>query len=368
MIQIPIWMLAAIGVIGIIFITPYRVGLTSIFSAIWSIICGTLERIWEFICGATPVAGAVAVPALGWIGGILLILALVVIVFVGGLYFMAGITILTIGGILGHWQAAFWALLALLVWGSLSALPQIAMLKPLRWISCWIARPITIILFIYLAIVAGWGVFGNLSPQLQTSIGRSGGNKVGEIANSLDKGSMKSEPEMGIFAKVLEDSQIYNNSRQPVFSVQKGSTVLVKDLNGQKADVDSEGMTKVMLPNRNGDFQQGNEGWIPTRKLDWNWQVWDTKAKGKNETMTENSGVEATEFSLNIPAGGWQCVHLESGRWQVSPAYATVQFGPEKFHTIPGGMLNSPGKKINIGVALPGMESGRVTIKKIPDQ
>jgi hypothetical protein len=352
----------------IFFLTPLRQAVVDFFAIIWNITAGIARSIWSFLCGATPVAGAFAVPALGWISVVLLTLVLVVILFVGGLYFITGITFLTIGGALGHGQAAFWAMFAMIIWGTFSVIPRkMAIFVPLRWISYWIARPITIGLLVYLAIVGGWWVFGKLSPQLQISIERSGGNKVGEIANSFDKGSLKSEPEMGKFAKVLEDSQIYNQSRQPVFPVQKGVTVLVKDLNGQKSGADSEGMTKVMLPNRYGDFQQGNEGWIPTRKLDWNWQAWDVKTKAK-EDLENKVGAEATEFSLFVPAGGWNIVRLGKGNWQLYPAYAQVQFGPEKFHSFSGGRFHSPGNKMLIGIALPGMESGKVIIKKISDQ
>lgn len=112
---------------------------------------------------------------------------------------------------------------------------------------------------------------GVWSPDFKGSLNRWTGNKKQEAANYLDKGSLKSEPEMGKFARVKESSQIYNQAGQPTFFVQKGTTVMVKNLDGEKADDTSEGRTRIMLPNRLGDYLGGNEGFIPTRKLDWDW-------------------------------------------------------------------------------------------------
>lgn len=289
--NIPVWILSVVGVIAFLLITPLRQTIIDLFAIIFNIITGTARSIWSFLRGIP--AGTAGVMTIGWIGGAILILALIIILFVGGLYFTAGATILTISGFLGHWQVGFWLLGALLVWGALSVLPGLAMFRPLSIFGRWLARPIAIILIVYLVIVGGWWAFGNISPRLQGSIGRSGQNNVGEIANSFDKKSMKTEPEMGKFAKVLEESQIYNSTGQPVFSVQKGTTVLVKDLNGQKTGAEAEGMTRVMLPNRHGDFVNGNEGLISTRKLDWDWQAYDAKAKAEAEAKAKIEKAEA---------------------------------------------------------------------------
>ncbi len=360
---IPAYIIVVLAIAGIILITPYRRFLIDFLRGAWDIVCYIFGMFWDFLRGAAPAAGAVAVPLLTTAGGIILIIALVLIFLGIFLYFILGVGIATVGISTGHWAAASIFLLVLLFWGAMSIIPKVAIFRPLGWISRWIARPATITLFVYLVIVAGWWAFGNLSPQLQSSVGRSGENKVGEIANQLDKGSLKSEPEMGKFAKVLEDSQIYNQVRQPVFSVQKGTTVLVKDLNGQKAGADAEGMTKIMLPNRHGDFQQGNEGWIPTRKLDWNWQASLDLPPNRVDTPI----ISTYPATVTIPNGKefHETFLVEKiGKYRVSPADTWVYTNSKPGSPQPGGVFETSSDYQSVSVRSP---TGvvKITIEKL---
>lgn len=325
---IPAWVLVLLGILGFVFLTPYRRGLIDFFWAVWDILCGAFGRLWDFIRGVRPAPRAAN--AFGWIGMIFLFIILVAILFVGFLYFVIGASIMTVGIATGHWQVALLLLTILLIWGMLSAVPAVSIFRPLRWVSRWVVRPLAGLLAIFLLIVAGWQVFGGVSPKLQGSIGRSAGNRVEEFANRLDKGSLKSEPEMGIFAKVTEDSQLYNDNGLPVFSAPKGVTVKVTGLKGYKTDKDTEGMTKVMLSNRHGDFIDGNEGWIPTRKLDWNWQLQTPKpaqASAKAERKSYVGQVEGKNCWLVEYYPGqqpsWIGPSLPAGEYEV-----TVNGGP----------------------------------------
>ena len=328
--HIPIWLLAILGIIGILFLTPYRRALIDFFATVWHLAIGAVGRLWDFIRGAGPLTGTPA----RWIAIILLFIALAIILFIAAIYFITAISIMAVGIATGHWKAALLLLTVLLVWGSLSMLPSIRIFRPLNWISRWIVRTIAVALSVYLAIAVTWTVLGGLSPRLHKSVERSAGNRVEEFSNKLNKSSLKSEPEMGKFARVIEDSQIYNQIGQPVFFVQKGTTVLVKDLDGKKTDEGSEGKTKVMLPNRQGDFQQGNEGWIPTRKLDWNWQSKASSEETREEVKSCQTQTPPppptprwklyTSFNFcpnrwNEKDLGWQAVAtLEPGEYMIS--------------------------------------------------
>lgn len=111
---------------------------------------------------------------------------------------------------------------------------------------------------------------GLWSPTVKQSADRSSGNFKQVIANFLDKCSLKSESESGIFAVITEDKAVlYNDISQVVVeNIPKGTPVKVVDLKGEPAAPRFEGMTKVMLKNEHGDFVGGFEGYIPSRKLD----------------------------------------------------------------------------------------------------
>jgi len=264
------------------------------------------------------------------------------------------ITAIIIGGIgwilmialmigLGVYANSFWSALIISIilppWFVLMLIPRKIMLPGSTVISKgrWtipIVRIVRPLMSILITIALLNVVVGLWSPAIKGSFDRWTGNKKGEIANSLNKSSLKSEPEMGKFARVIEDSQIYNQIGQPVFFVQKGTTVLVKDLDGKKTDEGSEGKTKVMLPNRQGDFQQGNEGWIPTRKLDWNWQSKASSEETREEVKSCQTQTPPppptprwklyTSFNFcpnrwNEKDLGWQAVAtLEPGEYMIS--------------------------------------------------
>ena len=247
------------------------------------------------------------------------------------------ITAIIIGGIgwilmialmigLGVYANSFWSALIISIilppWFVLMLIPRKIMLPGSTVISKgrWtipIVRIVRPLMSILITIALLNVVVGLWSPAIKGSFDRWTGNKKGEIANSLNKSSLKSEPEMGKFARVIEDSQIYNQAGQSVFFVQKGTTVLVKNLDGKKTDEGSEGKTKVMLPNRQGDFQQGNEGWIPTRKLDWNWQS-QSKASSR-ETREE---VKSCQMQTPPPPP-------PTPRWK---PYASFNFCPNRWN------------------------------------
>lgn len=175
---------------------------------------------------------------------------------------------------IGVYASSFWSavIISLLfpIWFAAFIMPPILnrvwLIGPIFRIVRLVFSPILIIALFFLLV-------GIWSPAIKGSWDRWSENKKQEVANSFDKSSLKSEPEMGVFARVTADSQVYNQAGNPRFFVQKGTVVKMTDHRGKRANANSEGMVKVMLPNRHGDYQMGNEGWIPTRKLDWDWQV-----------------------------------------------------------------------------------------------
>lgn len=131
--------------------------------------------------------------------------------------------------------------------------------------SLWALTPIVLTAFILLCV-------GVWSPTIKGSANRQGENVKQELANSLDKNSLKSEKESGIFAKISTKTTAYNMKYQPLHQFAVGDTVLVLDTKALPADKKGEGAVHVMWANSIGDFVDSNTGYIPTRTLDWDWQ------------------------------------------------------------------------------------------------
>jgi hypothetical protein len=277
---IPAWLLIIVVFVGFIFLTPYRQGLIDIFGAIWNVTCGIFVRLRDFLSGSAPAAGA-AGTVIGRIIAVFLLLLLAIILFTLFLYVIVGGGIMAVGIATGHWLAALLFLMSLLTWGMLSAIPMISIFRPLNWISRWIARPFAFVLALYILVVVGWHAFGYFSPRLQGSISRSASNNTEEFVNKLDKGSIDSEPEQGIFGMAIKNSTTYNSAGQPIYvdELKKGMLVKVCNLNGKPATANSEGLICVMLPNRFGDYVKGDIRWVPSRKINWDWKTCKSSPK-----------------------------------------------------------------------------------------
>lgn len=153
----------------------------------------------------------------------------------------------------------------LLVWGWLA--------------STLVGRVIRLILVAVVVYTAIGIIVGCWSPAIKASAGRLSENGKQTIANKLDKGSLQSEPESGIIAKVSEESEVYDVSGTPLLlkegdatkplRISKGAMVRVLDLKKRPADDNSEGMTRVMLRNSGGNFVKGYEVYIPASKISW---------------------------------------------------------------------------------------------------
>lgn len=107
------------------------------------------------------------------------------------------------------------------------------------------------------------------SPPLRNSICRLSKNKYYEFIFSLQKRSLKSELESGIFGRTAEDTLSYDELCYPYKLIAKGTPVMAIDLKGRPRSVNSERVLSVMLPNQYGDFIRGKIVLIPSQKLVW---------------------------------------------------------------------------------------------------
>lgn len=316
--HIPIFVLAIVAFIGFVFITPYREGIVSLFRTIWNLLCG-------FLSGVAPAAAPATATALRRIIATVLFLVIIFLLFVLFVYFLAALSIMAVGNATGNWYAASIFLLTILVWGIFSATPSMLIFRPLRWISSWIVRPIAVILALYLLWGAAWHVFGNVSPQLAKSAGRSGNATVEQFANDLDKKSIQSEREAGTFAKASADTKVYNRNRQPFSSLKKGDLVYVLDKQGASKTNDHEGLIWIMLPNQDGEFVGGQRGFIPSRLIDWEWKSTQaTRKESHNFTLYDRVSEEATLLS-----GTWKV----SGEWHLVE-YRLIKWNPGDFRPL----------------------------------
>ncbi|HLN19412.1 MAG TPA: hypothetical protein VK255_04570 [Patescibacteria group bacterium] len=222
---------------------------------------------WSFMKGnAAPASGATIGSAAPWI--ILLIAAVVILVIIPLLLLLIfpGLILIVIGVASGNTLIAFSVLILLLIsW--ILYIPS----RLLR--TAWIARqifvnPLIIGLIGFLAFSLGWSIFGLISPRGHSSIERSASNHTASWWNSLDRGSMASEEESGDFVRVILNTRQYNDNGISLKSLKVGDTVEILDYKGKKKSKDSEGMIFVRTPNDDGDFFNGQRGWVPSRALD----------------------------------------------------------------------------------------------------
>ncbi|EKE12008.1 MAG: hypothetical protein ACD_14C00043G0001 [uncultured bacterium] len=102
------------------------------------------------------------------------------------------------------------------------------------------------------------------------------GNKKKAVVNTLNKASLRSEGETGSKGVLNADSGIYDSRgkdvEDPVMKtafVLKGTLVKAVDLDGDPDSPKHEGLTEVILPNKNGDFYGGERVWLISDKIDW---------------------------------------------------------------------------------------------------
>ena len=108
---------------------------------------------------------------------------------------------------------------------------------------------------------------GIWSPEVKGSLDRWSQNQKQTLANKLDKSSLQSEPESGVIATLAEETVLYDNNGNAVWKMPKGTRVMILDLRGYSKTDRFEGMTRVMLENKYGDFANGNRVFVPSKKI-----------------------------------------------------------------------------------------------------
>lgn len=143
---------------------------------------------------------------------------------------------------------------------------------------------------VVLVIALAYFLVGVWSPEYKASGDRYYANKKLEWANTLDKKSVQSEPESGIFAFVKETTSVYNDKDVVILTLREGERVMVISLEGKKEE-NKEGMTLIRASDERGDFvTAGKIGWVPSRKLEWK--------KAKDEQVKDSS-TSATPANIN---------------------------------------------------------------------
>jgi len=127
-----------------------------------------------------------------------------------------------------------------------------------------VARRVAIVI---LVIAVPALVVGMWSPEIKASFDRWSGNQKQTLANAIDKDSLQSEPEVGVIATLAEKTALYNKQGEPVWAMPAGVRVKLADLEGVPSQERLEGMTKVVIENKFGDFVGGNVVYVPSRKL-----------------------------------------------------------------------------------------------------
>ncbi|EKE20070.1 MAG: hypothetical protein ACD_8C00057G0021 [uncultured bacterium] len=112
-------------------------------------------------------------------------------------------------------------------------------------------------------------VIGICVPRANVSIDRISKNHKQAIVNTLDKYSLKSEAECGVFGIINENSGVYDENMKEVWYIKVGAKIKAADLSGKPAEAVPEGYSRVVIHNVRGDFADGNVVYIPSRKINW---------------------------------------------------------------------------------------------------
>lgn len=319
---IPITLLIGLAFICFFLITPYRQAVINVIAIIWNILCGLALSFWRFL--SSPVAGT----AVRTTSAIVTWTVIAIIIIGISLYAITAIGIVAIGTTSGHFAASITLILILLLWGIFNLVPGIFLFRPLIIVRRWLIRPIAIILLGYLVIACIWWMLGNAFPQLCGSVDRLAGNKGQEIINSLDKKSLKSEPEQGIWAVVIEDCTTYNANNEvvEVNGLKKGTRVRMLNLKGKPANNDAEGMVCVIVPNKYGDYINSNQRWIPSRKIssEGSGNIEEKKDGGEKMelgSIEDNAFFTGKAFSVKLDGKHFEPFpnKLAKGKYRVSP-------------------------------------------------
>lgn len=206
------------------------------------------------------------------------------------------------------------------IWFSAFIMPEKAnklwVLGPIIRIVKVVFSPILIIATIFLFV-------GLWSPAVKGSLNRLAGNSKQAVANSFDKNSVQSEAEAGTFGSLPEETWVYNEYGQPFRKLPQGTLVRMLNLNGVPVQPDSEGLAQVMLPNETGDFIKGNTGYVPSRKIDWDWKgaQKDVEPKKQEKQKSVNpfwkESVHVNYIWTDENQGAMKIATLESGSYNL---------------------------------------------------
>lgn len=284
-----IFFLAVALVIALLLSAGARTAFANFFLGLGYLIQAGFLGIRNMLRTAAPAAGAAAggvATIAGRVFMVFMIIALLLLLAILAIYVMVVVGLIKIGFAIGHGEAALILIVLFITWGFLSAIPYWGPLRPLVRIRQWVVLPAVGGLSVFLIGCLIWWVFGNISPRGQSSLERSASNKAEETWNGLDKSSLQSESESGIFARVNKGTRVYNSKNQPFSSLKEGDMVLVLNTEGEKKSKESEGKIFIMLPNDDGEFIGGKRGYIPSRIIDWDWK----KPTGNSPEKTDGSG------------------------------------------------------------------------------
>ncbi len=280
---IPAYVLITIIIVGLL-IPGYRPTIINFFTALGNLILGTFSRLWSFISGNAPAVGSGAVSIFRRIIALILLIALIAIIIIILGYILLGGALMILGSISGNFALTALMILLLIIYGFIGIFPSNFLFKAVRSIISLVV----VGMLVYISGTIAWTAFGHISPEVQKSASRASRNTAGELANKLDKYSLQSEKESGIFARVKNDCRVYNSKNQSFTSLKKDDLVYVLNTEGKQKNTEGEGMTQIMLSNQDGDFIGGKRGWIVSRVINW-----DT-TEPPPPPLTENATGDAT--------------------------------------------------------------------------
>lgn len=176
-------------------------------------------------------------------------------------------------------------------WSLLFILSKFPVIRRFTKVPCIISG-VVIMILLPLFLLGVW------SPTAKSSLNRLHNNAKQSVANGFDKRSLQTEAEAGTFGFLPEGTWVYNQYGQPFRKLPQGSLVRAMDLNGVPVQPDSEGLLQVMLPNETGDFVKGNTGYVPSRKIEWDWKgaLASQKAEAKAKADREDIEREAAKI------------------------------------------------------------------------
>ena len=182
------------------------------------------------------------------------------------------------------------------MWSFMFLVRRIPFFSRIVAIPYWITT-LVLLITVPLFLIGFW------SPEVKGSLNERSEDSKTWTANFWKKGSAHSERNAGVRGKTKSATEVYDDFNKPIAGIIPARRIImVLNLKGKPATKDREALLPVMLPNKHGNFVDGERVWMPALKIEF-----------INNEEQENS----VSVAKNIPGESWElCLQRDDVPWR----------------------------------------------------